>query len=45
MMGVVNRCTPVADLVPAWNDDRRKRKITLRHLGSHTSGLADAEQV
>jgi CubicO group peptidase (beta-lactamase class C family) len=36
--------THLADLVPAWNDDKRKRKITLRHLGSHTSGLADAEQ-
>jgi dipeptidyl aminopeptidase/acylaminoacyl peptidase len=36
--------TPVADLVAAWSDDPRKRKITLRHLGSHTSGLADAEQ-
>jgi CubicO group peptidase (beta-lactamase class C family) len=29
--------------VPQWLDDRRKRKITLRHLGSHTSGLEDAE--
>ncbi len=36
--------TPVAELVPAWNDDPRKRKVTLRHLGTHTSGLADAEQ-
>jgi CubicO group peptidase (beta-lactamase class C family) len=36
--------TRVSDLVAAWNDDPRKRKITLRHLGSHTSGLADAEQ-
>jgi CubicO group peptidase (beta-lactamase class C family) len=36
--------TLVADLVAAWNDDPRKRKITLRQLGSHTSGLADAEQ-
>ncbi|SRR5579883_1915653 len=36
--------TRVADLVPAWQDDPSKRKITLRHLGSHTSGLADAEQ-
>ncbi|HEY7330877.1 MAG TPA: serine hydrolase [Gemmataceae bacterium] len=36
--------TPVADLVPAWKDDPRKSKITLRQLGSHTSGLADAEQ-
>jgi hypothetical protein len=30
--------------VPAWARDDRKRKITLRHLGSHTSGLADAEE-
>lgn len=36
--------TPVAELVAAWKDESRKRKITLRHLGSHTSGLADAEQ-
>jgi CubicO group peptidase (beta-lactamase class C family) len=36
--------TPAADLVPAWKGDPGKRKITLRHLGSHTSGLADAEQ-
>ena len=36
--------TPVAELVAAWKDDPRKRKITLRHLGTHTSGLADAEQ-
>ena len=36
--------TLVADLIPAWRDDERKRKITLRQLGSHTSGLADAEQ-
>jgi CubicO group peptidase (beta-lactamase class C family) len=36
--------TPVAELVAAWKDDPGKRKITLRHLGSHTSGLSDAEQ-
>jgi CubicO group peptidase (beta-lactamase class C family) len=36
--------TLVAQLVAAWSDDARKRKITLRQLGSHTSGLADAEQ-
>ena len=35
---------PVAELVAAWKDDPDKRKITLRHLGSHTSGLADAEE-
>ena len=27
--------TPVAELVPAWNNDPRKRTITLRQLGSH----------
>jgi len=42
--GKVKLDTLVAELVPAWNDDRRKRKITLRHLGSHTSGLADTEE-
>ena len=36
--------TPVAELLSAWNNDPRKSRITLRHLGSHTSGLADAEQ-
>src|SRR5207245_8304337 len=36
--------TPLAELVPAWKDDPSKHTITLRHLGSHTSGLADAEQ-
>jgi CubicO group peptidase (beta-lactamase class C family) len=36
--------TPVAELVPAWKSDPKKRTITLRHLGSHTSGLADAEE-
>ncbi|WP_149110986.1 serine hydrolase domain-containing protein [Limnoglobus roseus] len=34
---------PAAKYVRAWKDDARKSKITLRHLGSHTSGLEDAE--
>lgn len=42
--GKVKLDTPVAELVPAWNNDPRKRIITLRQLGSHTSGLDDAEQ-
>jgi CubicO group peptidase (beta-lactamase class C family) len=42
--GTLQLDTPVAELVPAWKNDDRKRQITLRHLGSHTSGLADAEQ-
>jgi CubicO group peptidase (beta-lactamase class C family) len=33
-----------AVFIPAWRDDRRKSQITIRALGSHTSGLADAEQ-
>jgi CubicO group peptidase (beta-lactamase class C family) len=32
-----------ARYVAQWKDDPRKSKITLRQLGSHTSGLADAE--
>src|SRR6185437_7622357 len=32
-----------ARYVGSWKDDPRKSKITVRHLGSHTSGLADAE--
>jgi CubicO group peptidase (beta-lactamase class C family) len=34
---------PAARYVPQWNDDVRKSKLTLRQLGSHTSGLEDAE--
>jgi CubicO group peptidase (beta-lactamase class C family) len=30
--------------VPQWASDPRKSKITIRHLGSHTSGLEDAEE-
>jgi CubicO group peptidase (beta-lactamase class C family) len=29
--------------VPQWADDARKSKILIRHLGSHTSGIEDAE--
>ena len=32
-----------AKFIPAWRGDPLKAKITLRHLGSHTSGLDDAE--
>src|SRR6185503_12642267 len=28
---------------PQWKNDPHKSKISIRHLGSHTSGLADAE--
>lgn len=32
-----------AEYVPQWMDDPVKSKITVRHLGSHTSGIEDAE--
>jgi len=34
---------PAAKFIPQWQSDPRKSKITVRHLGSHTSGLSDAE--
>jgi len=33
----------VSDYVPQWKSDPRKSRITIRQLGSHTSGLDDAE--
>lgn len=30
--------------IPSWKDDPRKGRITIRQLGSHTSGLDDAEE-
>ncbi|HXG12133.1 MAG TPA: serine hydrolase, partial [Gemmataceae bacterium] len=33
---------PAAKYIPQWKDDPRKSKITIRHLGSHTSGLDDS---
>src|SRR5512140_1089916 len=32
-----------AKFIPQWRDDPRKSRITLRQLGSHTSGVEDAE--
>lgn len=34
---------PAAKFVPEWRTDPVKARITLRELGSHTSGLDDAE--
>lgn len=34
---------PAAKFIPQWRDDPRKSRITLRQLGSHTSGIEDAE--
>ncbi|HEY7155416.1 MAG TPA: serine hydrolase [Gemmataceae bacterium] len=33
---------PVGKFVPAWKKDAKKAQITIRHLGSHTSGLEDS---
>jgi CubicO group peptidase (beta-lactamase class C family) len=30
--------------IPAWKNDPRKSRITIRHLATHTSGIEDAEQ-
>jgi CubicO group peptidase (beta-lactamase class C family) len=35
---------PAAKFIPSWKDDPQKSRITIRQLGSHTSGLSDAEQ-
>lgn len=42
--GRIGRDDPAAKYVPRWRDDPKKSRITVRHLGSHTSGLEDAEQ-
>jgi CubicO group peptidase (beta-lactamase class C family) len=34
---------PAAQFIPQWRTDARKARITLRQLGSHTSGVEDAE--
>ena len=37
--GRISLDDPAAKFVPQWKDDPRKSRITIRHLGSHTSGL------
>ena len=36
--------TPASKFVPQWRNDPVKSKITFRQLGSHTSGIDDAEE-
>jgi CubicO group peptidase (beta-lactamase class C family) len=33
---------PAAKYIPEWKNDPKKSKITVRQLGSHTSGLSDS---
>ena len=40
--GKISIDDPAAKFVPQWKDDPRKSRITIRHLGSHTSGLSDS---
>ena len=42
MAGCVSTIS-VSKFVPEWGNEPRKSRITVRQLGSHTSGLADAE--
>jgi CubicO group peptidase (beta-lactamase class C family) len=41
--GKISLDDPVAKFVSEWKNDPRKAKIAIRHLGSHTSGVEDAE--
>jgi CubicO group peptidase (beta-lactamase class C family) len=40
--GKISIDDPAAQFVPQWQHDPRKSGITIRHLGSHTSGLSDS---
>jgi len=40
--GKISLDDPATKFVPHWKNDPRKSKITIRHLGSHTSGLSDS---
>ena len=41
--GLISLDDPAVKFVPQWQDDPRKSRIRVRHLGSHTSGIEDAE--
>jgi CubicO group peptidase (beta-lactamase class C family) len=41
--GLVGLNDPATRFIPQWRNDPRKSRITLRQLGSHTSGVEDAE--
>ncbi|HLX62523.1 MAG TPA: serine hydrolase [Planctomycetota bacterium] len=40
--GLIKLDDPAAKFIPEWKGDARKSKITIRQLGSHTSGLSDS---
>lgn len=41
--GLLTLDTPASKFIPQWRADPSKASITLRQLGSHTSGISDAE--
>jgi CubicO group peptidase (beta-lactamase class C family) len=41
--GKISLDDPAAKFVPQWKDHLQKSQILVRHLGSHTSGIEDAE--
>jgi len=41
--GKISVDDPAAKFITQWRDDPEKSKIKIRHLGSHTSGIEDAE--
>src|ERR1051325_4717196 len=42
--GKISIDDPASKFIPQWKNDPRKSRIMIRHLGSHTSGLEDAEK-
>ncbi len=40
--GKIRLDDPAAKFIPEWQSDPNKSRITVRHLGSHTSGLSDS---
>lgn len=41
--GKISINDPASKFVPEWKNDPQKSKIQIKHLGSHTSGISDAE--
>jgi CubicO group peptidase (beta-lactamase class C family) len=41
--GKISLDDPASKYIPQWKKDAKKSKITIRQLGSHTSGVEDAE--
>jgi CubicO group peptidase (beta-lactamase class C family) len=41
--GKIGLDDPARKFVPQWRDDPLRSKIAIRHLGSHTAGIEDAE--